>query len=121
MTVDPELLELMQTPVSIERFTGVDGFGNNTYATAMGYTCRVENFKRSTNVGTSKHGSAVAAIEASCELIMDYIDPPFGVKDRVTLATRPTMEVTEVTIVDDENGPYYQSLACSNNQEGSPS
>lgn len=117
MTIDPELLELLSTAVQVRRFTGLDDFGNNTYGATEVVMARVENFKRSTNVNTSKQGTAVARIGASCELIVDWDDPGFGTKDEVTVRGIP-MEVGEVTTVDDENGPYYQSLQCSNNQEG---
>lgn len=121
MTVDPELLELMQTPVTIERFTGTDGFGNNQYASGATVRCRVEKFRKTTAVTDSRHGSTKAAIGASCQLIIDYQDPPFSVKDRVTMQDDTVMEVTDSEVVDDENGPYYQTLDCSNNQEGTTS
>lgn len=117
MTIDPELLELLSTAVQLRPYTGLDSFGNNTYGATEVVMARVENFTRSTQVTDSREGTTVARIGASCELIVDWEDPGYNVKDEVTVRGIP-MEVTEVTTVDDENGPYYQSLKCSNNQEG---
>lgn len=118
MAIDPELLELMPTQVSIEFYTGTDAFGNDTYSGAVLRAARVENDTSSMAVSTVPGGTMQAAIGYSTVIYLDYNEPTVPSKSKVTLPSSRELKVVDEIVEYDEVGPYYQLLRCQNNQEG---
>jgi hypothetical protein len=118
MTIDPELLELMPTLVDIYPWTGEDTVGNNTYGTAVRRNSRLENLTKDMAVTTAQGDTVIATMGDSVQVIIDYCEPIIEAGSKVVVvASTRTMRVVSQTIEYDENGPYYQSLQCQNNQE----
>jgi|OM-RGC.v1.028441943 hypothetical protein len=118
MTIDPELLELMPTEVRVEFFTGTDSVGNDQFSDEVTRRARVEANTRTTQVTTVPGETMLADAGLSTTVYLDYQEPIVPTKSRITLpSSRELIVVTEV-VEYDENGPYYQMLQCSNNQEG---
>lgn len=116
MTIDPCFLDLMPTTATLSRLTGADAFGNNTYSASEPIRCRVESLTKTVVVSTADGGTVLAEAGDSVSLITDYQTPVIAEGDRVQVQGR-TMRVLSQTIEYDENGPYYQSCVCGNNQE----
>lgn len=118
MTIDPELLELMPTLIDIYRWTGEDGVGNNTYGTAIRKRSRLETLTKDMAVTTAQGDTVIAAMSDTVQVIIDYAEPIIEAGSKVTVVGQNRiMRVISQTVEYDENGPYYQSLQCQNNQE----
>lgn len=119
MTIDMAFFGLMPVYATVQRKTGADAFGNDTFATGEQVPCRVEQLTRTVQVSVADGEAVMASPGDSVQLIIDFYDPPFTEGDRVTLpygTTTRVMTVISQVVEYDENGPYYQFLTCQNNQ-----
>lgn len=118
MTIDPAFLELMSATVVMNRLTGEDSFGNNTYDDDETVMARVETLSATLKVGASRVGTTVGDPGRSVTLLMDYTEPAFTQGDKATISdTGVVYRVVAVNVEWDERGPYYQALTCENIQE----
>lgn len=119
MTIDPEFYDLMPSTITIQRWTGEDSFGNNTYGTGEVIEhVRIEMDQRQMATTLKWQGTAMASTRQLATVIMDYIDPPYGAGDLVTLPNGNAVRIFNAEVHYDERGPYYQQLTLENNQEG---
>jgi hypothetical protein len=106
ITVDPELLELMPHVVTYERNTGVDEFGQPTYASPVLVRARVEGRMRRTM-------GADGIERVSSITIYLSTSPGISPADRITLPEgfnprQPT--IIGIERQSDQHGPYYEAI-----------
>ena len=105
ITIDHDLLDLMPSTVTIERWTGYDEYGQREYGTPFQVQCRIEGRVRK-----------IVAIDGQERVSMATIylaeSPGLSPNDRITLAgyTPPQPNVLAIEKQNDENGPYYEAI-----------
>lgn len=108
---------MMPMVITVERLTGKDAFGNNTYAAASRrINARPESPTTTMEGTTADAGATQAASPDTVRLIIDYRAPGVNPGDRVNFDGKQYRIVSRETVWD-ETAPYYQDITCSNNKE----
>lgn len=115
--IDPEFLELMPSYVFIARYTGEDAWGNNTFAAAESIRCRIDASTVDSGGGALRSGTVVVPTRQTNTIYTDYTEPPFTVRDKITLPDGRTPRITSVNTEYDERGPHHQVITCEETRE----
>lgn len=117
MTIDPEFFELMPSTITVERYSGEDAYGNNTYLAPEFHRCRIDNYNLASGGGAVRSGTVITPVRVVTTIITDYTEPPFTVRDRITLPDGRSPTITSAVVEYDEVGPYHQTITCEETRE----
>lgn len=116
MPLPQEVLDLLKTPIDIERFMGKDQWGNPVYSPAERVMSAVQVMTRRRGSPTLTINSIGTPVEVMSRLIVDYGN--FSPFDRVTLTSGQKPTVISVDTQHDENGnPYFQEFIVEENRK----
>jgi hypothetical protein len=115
--IDPEYLELMPSYVMIARYLGEDAWGNNTFGAAESIRCRIDSSALASGGGPVRGGTVVTPARQTNTIYADYTEPPFTVRDKITMPDLRTPRITSVNVEYDERGPHHQVIVCEETRE----
>lgn len=116
MGLPQEVLDLLLTPIYIERFMGKDTFGNPVYAPSEEVMAVVSVVTRRRGAPHPRMGVIGTPTEITSQVIVDYGD--FGPLDRVTLPGNRRVNVISVDTRSDETGePFFQQFIVEENRK----
>lgn len=106
--MDPDFAELLAQEVTLERYTGTDGFGNRTFATAATVNVRIENQARTMAEAADPTTEKLPpAPKVSATLIAATRSPQWAVRDKVTLPDDTVVYIRSVEPAYDETAEVH--------------
>lgn len=109
MGLPQEILDVLKTPIYIERYLGKDEFGNPTYSPSELVMAAISTITRRRGAPHPRPDMIGTMTEFTTQIIVDYGN--FSPFDRVTLSgnRRPTV-VSVDTGYDEAGDPFYQHI-----------
>ena len=112
MSLEPELLEMLNATVSWEKCTGKDQYGNRTYAAPVPVDVFMGSLERRRGGNGQRQIETGMPQPFSGALVLD-LTPAFTAYDKITLPNTNVVWVYEVVIESEENGPHHQEVLYS--------
>lgn len=116
MGLPQEVLDLLKTPIYIERFINKDQWGNPIYSPSERVMSVMTILTRRRGSPSGTINNIGTPVEIMSRLIVDY--GGFSPFDRVTLPSGQNPTVISVDTQHDENGnPYFQEFIVEENRK----
>lgn len=115
MGLDSSFLSMLEASVSLERKTGADQWGNDTYAAATTERAFVDTASVRFG-GDAGSDRTEAANYAETDLIMDGIGVEPG--DRITYDSTPHWVTSVATTKDEDGTELFQTVTVSTTKRG---
>jgi hypothetical protein len=101
-----EFDDLMNDTITIEPFTGRDGYGTPSYGASVSYACRIN--------GEQRQVTNVFGVDVTSKARIYLMDTPvIGALDRLTLPAGNVPQQPPIIAVDglsDESGPHHTEI-----------
>lgn len=115
--MEPELYELLQTPVTVNRYVSEDSFGNNTYGDAVSLTCRIDQIMYALGEPEQQEQKS-SSPTTRWQMITGVLSTPLAVRDRVTLPDGTVAYIQDAETLYDEYGiPHHAVFTVSTEGE----